>query len=87
MVHTDTCFSYHGVKLFLPDTVDHRNGYHIMIPFCTTFLCLAALLSVSRVNGLLSIRLHNREILVKRYLLAFPLTLREILQEKLREIP
>ena len=59
MVHTDTCFSYHGVKPFLPDTVDHRNGYHIMIPLCTTFLCLAAVISVSRVNGLLSIRLHN----------------------------
>ena len=59
MVHTDTCLSYHGVKLFLPDTVDHGNENHIMIPLCTTFLCLAAVISVSRVNGLLSIKLHN----------------------------
>ena len=59
MVHTDTCFSYHGVKLFLPDMVDHRNGYHIMIPLCTTFLCLATVISVSHVNGSLRITLCN----------------------------
>ena len=33
------------------------------------------------------LQLNNREILVKRFLLAFPLMLRVILQEKLREIP
>ena len=59
MVHTDTCFSYHGVKPFLSDTVDHRNECHIMIPLCTTFLCLAAAILVSCVNGSLRIRLHS----------------------------
>ena len=59
MVHTDTCFSYHGVKPFLPDTVDHRNGYHIMIPLCTTFLCPTFVISVYVGNGSLRITLCN----------------------------
>jgi hypothetical protein len=32
MVHTDTCFLHHGIKPFLPNVVDHRNGFINMIP-------------------------------------------------------
>ena len=58
MVHTETCYLYHGVKPLLPDTVDHRNEYHILIPLCTTILCLAAAISVSHFIDSLSIRIH-----------------------------
>ena len=39
------------------------------------------------VNSVITVGTTIREILVKRFLLTFPLVLREILREKLREIP
>ena len=41
MVHTDTCFLYHGVTTSLPDMANQRSGNHIKITLHATFLCSA----------------------------------------------